>query len=61
MCDNFGLVYIWIRQEYFFRYTIYLILGTGKPFIGALQMAFVGSIAAGAAYLIAKAIPQEGH
>jgi VIT1/CCC1 family predicted Fe2+/Mn2+ transporter len=35
------------------------ILGAARPFVGALQMVLVGSLAAGAAYGVAKLIPQE--
>jgi VIT1/CCC1 family predicted Fe2+/Mn2+ transporter len=37
------------------------ILGTPRPFLGALQMVLVGGAAAGCAFGIAKAIPTPGH
>ena len=38
-----------------------VILGNSKPIVGALQMTFVGAIAAGAAFGIAKTIPQVNN
>ncbi|KAJ3367663.1 hypothetical protein HDU91_001230 [Kappamyces sp. JEL0680] len=48
-----------ILALFVFGYVKSLLLGTGKPWLGAFQMAIVGTLAAGAAYGIAKAIPQQ--
>ncbi|KAI8928804.1 VIT family-domain-containing protein [Entophlyctis helioformis] len=42
-----------------FGYVKARLLGISKPLSSALQMAIIGAVAAGAAYGIAKAIPQE--
>jgi VIT1/CCC1 family predicted Fe2+/Mn2+ transporter len=44
---------------FIFGYIKSRLLGTSRPFLGALQMTFVGALAAGAAYGVARAIPQQ--
>jgi VIT1/CCC1 family predicted Fe2+/Mn2+ transporter len=40
-----------------FGYVKSVLLGNGKPVLGAIQMMLIGTVAALAAYGIAKAIP----
>lgn len=43
---------------FIFGYVKSRLLGTSSPLFGALQMAIIGSVAAGAAYGVAQLIPQ---
>jgi VIT1/CCC1 family predicted Fe2+/Mn2+ transporter len=43
-----------------FGYVKSVLLGNSKPFVGAMQMMLIGTVAAVAAYGIAKAIPNPG-